>query len=279
MIQIITDTASDITMAEAEELGVLLVKLRVSFPEAAYSQEQDDSFEQFYRLLEESRGLPTTSQPTPAEYLALFAAAKESKDSVVVIALSGNLSGTVQSAAIAKEMCGYDDIYIIDSKQAIIGQRLLVEYAVRLREEGRSAAQITATITDAVDRVRLFGALDTLKYLRKGGRIPKSTEVVGSVLGIKPLVELKNGSIEMAGKARGHAGAVTGMVKLVQADAHFDDSVPVYFGYTHTRQLCTNFRKIATQKFHLTKTRQCPVGSIVGTHVGPGAFAIAYLVK
>lgn len=279
MIRIITDTASDITGLQAAAMDVARVPLRIHFDEAPYDPLADEDFSQFYSLLESSKSLPTTSQTSPGDYLPLFQDAKEHGDTVIAILLSGALSGTVQSAHIAKDMAAYNNIHIIDSRQAIIGQRLLVEYAVRLRDEGKSAACIVDTITDALGRIRLFGALQTLKYLRKGGRIPKSTEMVGTVLGIKPIISLQQGSIVMAGKARGHAGAMTAMVKLIGENTRFDPAAPVYFGYTQDEKAARNFRKLATVKYHLTNTAFHPVGPVVGTHIGPGAFAVAYLVK
>lgn len=280
MIRIVTDTAADIPLAEANSLAVELVKLNVNFGDMPFDVLAEDAFDVFYRLLESSKELPTTSQPAPTDYLQIFQSAKEAGDEVVVITLSSKLSGTLQSATIAKQMADYEPIYIIDSKQAAMGQRLLVEYAARLRDSGKTAAQIAGVIGDAAGRVCLFAALDTLKYLRRGGRIPRSAEVVGTLMGIRPLITVNSeGSVSMAGKARGHAGAVTGMVKLMDAHTNFDDAAPVYFGYTAQDQYCRNFAKLAAARYRLKNTPIVPVGPVVGTHVGPNAFAVAYLVK
>lgn len=279
MTVILTDTACDITLNQAIAMDVEVVPMRVSFGDLPYEQLADEHFEQFYQLLESEKSLPVTSQPSPADFLTTFARAKTRGDSVVAILLSGQLSGTVQSAAIAKEMADYDDIHIVDSLQATIGQRLLVDHAVRLRQRGLNGAEIAVILTEMAGRIRLFGALDTLKFLRKGGRIPRSTEVLGTALGIKPIVQLTDGVITMAGKARGHAGAVTTMVRLMEENADFDPATPVYFGYTKAEAAGVKFRKLAAAKFKLKATELHPVGATIGTHVGPGAFAAAYLVK
>lgn len=279
MIRIVTDTASDISAAQARQLNVELVKLGVMFGDTPYDQTQDENFDTFYQMLGSTKELPVTSQPSPEAFLSVFNRAKEAGDEVIAILLSSRLSGTVQSASIAKELSGYANIHIVDSLQAITGQRLLVEYAVRLRDAGKSAADITAAIMEALPRIRLFGALDTLKYLRKGGRIPATTEVIGTMMGIKPLVRLDDGLLGMAGKARGHAGAVTNMIKLVDADCDFDPATPVYFGFTGTQKQMVAFRQLCIQRYGLRDTATCAVGSVIGTHVGPGALAITYLVK
>lgn len=278
MIKIMTDTASDISLKQAARMDVEIVPLQVSFGDEPYEQLADDAnFTQFYTRLEATKALPTTSQISPAEYLAHFVKARQQGDDVIVIALSGGLSGTCQSARLAAQMAAYDDrIFIVDSLQAIIGQRLLVDYAVRLRAEGKSAEEIYHTLTEAAGRVVTYGALDTLRYLRKGGRIPRSAEVIGSMLGVKPLIKLEDGIIGMAGRARGHAGAVTQLLKLM-GEKEIDQTLPVYFGYTQVRAQGLALCKVAGNKFGLQNMRCYPVGGIVGTHVGPGGIAVAFM--
>lgn len=280
MIRIITDTASDITLSQAKALGIDIVAMRVQFGDSPYNQLQDEDFSAFYTLLENAKALPTTSQPSPADFLELYEDAQEKKQSVVVITISSGLSGTLQAATIAKDMCDYDEIYIIDSKQAAMGQRLLVEYAVQLRAQGNSAAEIAVLVREASSRVVLYAALDTLKYLRKGGRIPKSAELLGTVLSIKPIIGLDTeGKVCMRGKARGLAGAVTNLIKLMDERNDIDDTMPVYFGYTLQETPSRNFMKVATARYHLKNAQFYPVGATIGTHIGPGAMAVAYLCK
>lgn len=280
MIRIITDTASDITLRQAAGLDVDMVSLRVQFGDVPYEQLADENFEQFYKMLEESKELPVTSQPAPADYLNLFAKAKAAGDDVIVVTLSSGLSGTYQTACLAAEMADYERIYVVDSLSALTGQRMLVEHAARLRDEGRGAGEIYAILNDMSHRIVVFGALNTLKNLRKGGRIPKTAEVIGAVMGIKPLIYVKeDGAVGMAGKARGSAGAIAAMVKLVEKNHDFDPTVPVYFAYTSKDTLCRNFRKLCVSHFKLKNTEMYPAGASIGTHVGPDAFAVTYLSK
>lgn len=278
MIRIITDTSADITASQAKELQVDIVPLEIHFEGAPYDPLADETFDVFYRMLESAKQLPTTSQPAPGKYLSLYSQALAAGDDAVVITISSKISGTYQSAMIAREMAAdASRIHVVDSLSAITGQRLLVELAVNLRAKGLGAAEIAEAIRDAADRVVLIAGLDTLKYLRKGGRIPKSAEVLGTVLGVKPLLQLENGSIVMAGKARGRTAVIGALLDMVAEKADFDPSMPVYFGYTHEDAQCNAFHKAAMEKFDLKNTVQYPIGSVVATHVGPGAFAIVYL--
>lgn len=279
MIRIISCTSSDMTLEESKNLNVELVPLQVMFGDEPYDSFTDVNFEGFYQKLESYKELPVTSQPSPAAFLAVYSRAKLEGDDVVVITISSKLSGTYQSAVIAQGMADYDKIHIIDTEQASVGQRLLVDLAVKLREEGKSAADIAAELEKAKKRVVLFAALDTLKYLRKGGRIPKTTEVIGTVIGIKPIITLNQGAIVMADKARGHAGLMANLFKLVSASGKFDPSMPIYFGYSNSDYLSNAFQKFLKQKMELPETLEYPIGAVIGTHVGPGALAIAYLVK
>ncbi|MGI6003837.1 MAG: DegV family protein [Christensenellales bacterium] len=279
MIKIVTDTASDITPAQAEAMDVQLAEIGVIFSGIPF-QSDDETFREFYRKLEVSKELPTTSQPSPEAFLDVYNQAKEAGGSVIVITLSSGLSGTYQSATIAKDMVRYDGIHVVDTRSAIIGQRLLVEQAAKMRGEGKSAEEIVAWLEDARERLVLFGALDTLKYLRKGGRIPKSAEMLGTMLGIKPIITINpEGKIELVGKSRGHAGMIAMVIKQIKERSDdFDETTPLYVGYTYEQKLCDQFLEALHEAYDV-ETSVHPVGAVVGTHIGPGAFAVAYLAK
>lgn len=279
MIKIITDTSSDITPEQAKKMDVTLITLPVTFEDTPYDQLGDENFEQFYNLLEHSKVLPVTSLSTPGEYLDIFNEAKISGDSVVVIPISSNLSGSFQSACLAKEMADYEDIHIVDALQAIVGLRLLVEHAVQLRSEKKSAGEIAERVLEVSRRIRVYGAVDTLKYLIKGGRVPKTAGVVGTALNIKPIVFLQDGFVRPAGKARGRNGAFAAMLKYISEDMDFDPSFPFCFGYTKDREQMDVFSKTATEKFNLKNIMVYPVGGVVGTHLGPNSIIAAWVVK
>lgn len=278
MIQIVTDSASDITLKQAEEMNIQIVPLTILFEDGVCPQETDEDFQIFYEKLIKENGLPKTSQPTPNKYLEIFRLAKEVGDEVLVITLSGGLSGTVQSAKLAKDLAGYERIEIIDSKQAILTQRMLVEYAVKLRDEGKTLDEITALVLKQREKLTVFGMLDTLTYLKKGGRIPASMALLGNLLRIKPVIILKDSVLEQLGKARGRKDGLK-MLCAQMEEAEIDLSFPVYFGYTLDPEPTKQFQAEMEQKFQLKNTKLYPVGGVIGTHVGPNCVAVAFAVK
>ena len=278
MIQIVTDSASDITLKQAEEMNVQIVPLTILFEDGVCPQETDEDFQIFYERLMKENGLPKTSQPTPNKYLEIFRLAKAVGDEVLVITLSGGLSGTVQSARLAKDLAEYERIVIIDSKQAILTQRMLVEYAVQLRDQGRTLDEITELVLKQREKLTVFGMLDTLTYLKKGGRIPASMALLGNLLRIKPVIILKNSVLEQLGKARGRKDGLK-MLCAQMEHAEIDLSFPVYFGYTLDPEPTKQFQAEMEQKFQLKNTKLYPVGGVTGTHVGPNCVAVAFAIK
>lgn len=278
-IRIITDSPSDITIKEGKKLKVDIVPLKIIFDGKSYREEVDLTMEEFYKKLDASKELPTTSTPSPEDYLTYYNDAKKAGDSVIVITLSAGISGTYQCANLAKDMADYSNIHVIDSMSATVGQRLLVEYAVKLRDESKSVEEIIETIENAKHRVVFFAVVDTLKNLHKGGRLSKGVTIAGTILKVKPIITLKDGTVSLIEKARGFNGSVKTVTELIHASGEIDTTLPVYFGYSDTSDLCTTFREKITEKFNLTNTNTYPVGGVIGTHVGPGAYVMCYLKK
>ena len=277
MVRIITDSSSDILPAEALQKGVTVIPLKVMFGEKTYHDGVDLPHEQFYKLLTEAKTLPTTSQPTPADFEPFFRDAQQAGDSVVCILLSGHLSGTLQSAEIARELCGGENLYIIDSRQAIIGLRMLVELAVKMRGEGASAKEIASAVEEAKGRIRLYAMVDTLEYLHKGGRLSKTVAIVGTALKMKPILTLRDGKLEMLTKARGLDGSIEALLKILEKCPGIDKSGPVMYGYTQNAGQCMEFRERANARYGFVHTPLYSVGSAIGTHVGPNAMVIGFL--
>ena len=278
-IRIITDTPSDITIKEGKKLNIDIVPLKIIFDEKSYLEDIELSMEDFYKKLKTAKNLPTTSTPSPEDYLKFFEEAKNAGEEVIVITLSGSVSGTYQCANLAKNMANYSNIYIIDSAQATIGQRLLVEYAIQLREQGKTAKEIVEIIEEVKKKVVLYAMVDTLEYLHKGGRLSKRSTIAGTILKIKPIITLKEGAVSLIGKARGANGAMKTIFDLISQESPIDPSLPVYFGSTNNYELCYSCKEKADKKYNLTNTKMYPVGGVIGTHVGPGAYVIAYLKK
>lgn len=275
-MKIITDSASDITLKEAADLSVDIVPLTIQFEDGVCKQETAEDIDRFYERLLSAAALPTTAQPSPELYLKLYRESMEKGEEVLVLTLSGGLSGTINAVELAKEICGYDKIEIVDTHQAIISQRMLVEYAVRLRDEGNSAAEIGKKIADVRDRIVVCGVLDTLTFLKKGGRIPPALAVLGNMLRIKPVIVLRDSVLDLLGKARGSKAGRELLYKEMEA-RKLDPDWPVFFGYTVDKAQGEAFMEDTIKKYGLTSARLYPVGGVIGTHVGPNCIAVAFV--
>ncbi|MHB8129821.1 MAG: DegV family protein [Mobilitalea sp.] len=276
-VKIITDSTSDISLDQAKKMGITIVPLKVIFGDKEYKEGIEITMDGFYEKLVTVEKLPTTSQPSPDDFLEYFQQAKEAGDSVVVILIAGKLSGTLQSATIAKEMVDYSEIYIVDSLNAITGLRLLVEHAVKLSEQGMSASQIADTLESIKNRIVLLAMVDTLEFLYKGGRLSKSSAIIGSLLKFKPILQLKDGAIGVVGKERGTNKGIAKILEIVDELGAIDQNYPIYFGYTAEDSKTLQLKEKVIEKFKLDNTHIYPVGCVVGTHVGPGACILTYI--
>lgn len=277
-MMIITDSASDITLQEAREMGIEMVSLQIKFSDGDFIQEKEEDFDRFFKKLAEEKDLPVTSQPSPDDFLQLYREAQEREEDVLVITLSSGLSGTVNAANLAKQISEYDRIWIVDSEQAIVTQRFLVQRAVSMRAEGKSVEEIVACLDDLKKRLVVCGMLDTLTYLKKGGRIPASLAVLGNMLQIKPIIELKDKVLVMLGKARGRKGAKKYLWTEFESYER-DENEPVYFGYTSDKEIVREFMEETVEKYGIKDYAMYAVGGIIGTHVGPSCIAISFAKK
>lgn len=277
MVKIITDSTADFTAAEAAELGIDIVHLRTRFGDEEYIDGVDITPHQFYEKLVESDVLPTTSQPSPAEFEAAFASALEEAGEVVAITISSALSGTYQSAVIAAEAFG-DRVRVVDSLSASIGEQVIVRRAAQLAAEGLSAAELAGRIEAERGDVCVLALLDTLEYLKRGGRISAAAAFAGGVLAIKPVITLRDGAVVMAGKARGSKNGGNLLNQFAEKRG-IDFSRPYLLGYTGLSDAL--LMKYAADSGELWRAyaEELPVtaiGSVIGTHGGPGAIAVAF---
>lgn len=276
MLRIVTDTASDITVAQAKDMNIDLVSLDITFEDGPAPQRTEADFQRFYERLQTCEKLPVTSRTPPEEYLHIFEDAKAKGDDVLVITLSSGLSGTVDSALMAKQIAAYDRIEVVDSHQAILTQRMLVEHAIHLREEGYPLQDVVERIKKMREQLVVCGVVGTLKYLQKGGRIPASLAAVGTLLRIKPVIVLEDKILKQLGKARGYEAGEAMLYKRMEEDG-FNKAYPVYFGYTSNRELTEKFMQQTKERYGLTQTRLFPVGGVIGTHCGTDCVAVAYV--
>lgn len=274
-VRIIVDSSTDLAPAIRERVTVQ--PLTVHFGDQEYVDGVTITTKEFYQKLVSCKDLPSTSQASPFAFATVFQEAVDEGFDVVAITVSSQLSGTHQSACIAAaDFPG--SVYVVDSKNVAISAGVLAAYAVELVDRGLSAAEIAAEITACADRVKLMAVVDTLEYLHRGGRVSKAVAIGGGLLSIKPMIALEDGQIKMAGKARGNKQANALMNKAV-AELGVDYDKPILLAYTGTEDKL--LREYMAQSVDLWPegTPVTIVGSVVGTHAGPGAVAIAFFTK
>lgn len=277
-VRLIIDAGCDLTTQQADKLGVILIPMTIHFADKEYRSGVDLSHEEFYKLLSDAKQLPTTSQPTPYDFEEAYQKVADDGDEAVVLCVSSALSGTFQSATIAKS--GFEDrIYVVDTKAVSLAQRILLDYAISLKNHGASAKEIAQEIERKKVDVCAYGAVETLEYLIKGGRLSKAAGAVGSVLGIRPVLCLSDGALAVAGKARGAKGAVA-MTHSLIAEIGVDHSMPAAVGYTGSDpSVLSPFMEAPNSVWAGFDIPVYNVGSTVGTHTGPGLFIAAFFKK
>ncbi len=276
--RIIVDSTADLVPEIKKRVHI--VPLTVHFDDEEYIDGVTIDHEIFYKKLIEGDVLPTTSQATPAAFMAEFEKAKEAGESAVVITLASKLSGTYQSAMIAAN--DYDNVYIVDSTSVATGNGILVELALQLLDEGKNAEEIAQILETEKQKIVTVALLDTLEYLKKGGRISKTAALAGAVLNIKPVLSIADGEIMVLGKARGSKMGSNLLVQEIDKSGGIDFSKPVLLGYTGISDAL--LLKYIEDSRHiwegnLEEIRYTTVGSVVGTHAGPGAIVVSFFKK
>ena len=273
-VRIIVDSTADVTPQVRARIDS--VPLTIHFGEESFVDGVDIDHKTFYEKLERTDVLPTTSQATPFAFSEVYQKAVDRGEDVVVITISSLLSGTYQSAVIAAEDFP-GRVHVVDSKTVTLGAAALVEYALGLADEGMDAAAIAEKLTAEREKVHLIALLDTLEYLKRGGRISKTVAFAGGLLGIKPAISLDGGEVKLIGTARGSRQGTNLMDQKITAAGGIDFARPVLLGYTgQSDALLQKY----TAESALLKEHQdlpvCVVGGVVGTHAGPGAIAAAF---
>lgn len=273
--RIIVDSTADLMPGYKEQVRV--VPLTVHFGDREYIDGVTIDHKTFYEKLVEEDTLPTTSQATPDAFTKEFEAAKQAGESCVVITLSGKLSGTCQSASIAA--ADYENVYVVDSGNASVGGGILTELALQLRDEGLSAPEIAAQLDEEKQRIVTVALVDTLEYLKRGGRISKSLAFAGTMLQIKPVLAVTDGEIQLLGKARGSKMGNNLLAQEIQKAGGVDFSRPVLLGYTGLSDALLQ-KYIEDSRWlwadHAETLRYTTIGSVIGTHAGPGAVAVSF---
>lgn len=276
-VRIITDSTSDLSYDLQEQLGIEIVPLTVRFGSEDYQDGITLSREQFYERLKSCAALPTTAQVNPETFVRVFEK-YDAGDEIIGIFISGELSGTYQSAVIAKELLGRDSIHLIDSRTVTFALALLVKEAARLRDEGRTAGEICAVLPELIGRMRFYAMLDTLKYLKMGGRLSASSALLGTMLRIKPIITVKDGLVEVCGKKQGQRAAMEEIAKKVREDLPAE-GYPVAFGDSVAPDMTRLLKESLADTVDVQHAVTLALGAVVGTHAGPGCAGIAYIAR
>lgn len=276
MIKIMVDSASD--CRDQKELYDYFVPLTVHIAGQDYKDGVDLDRDTFYKLLTTTGEFPKTSQPSPDDFLQYFKDAKRNGDEIICFCLSSALSGTYQSACIAKDMAEYNGIYVIDTRAVTHMIAYLAAYARKLAADGLSAAEIAEKCEALKEKVKVLAGLDTLEYLYKGGRLSRASAAVGEIAGIKPIVTVtEEGKVNAGSKAIGLNRAVQTLLTKMGA-FEIDESFPIFTVYTYGTE---NVEKLEARlsAAGYSPAERLQVGSTIGAHVGPGVYGVLFVTK
>lgn len=280
-VKLLVDSSSDVTMEEAKELGIEMIPMTITFGDEMYSDGVDISKREFFEKLIESDELPKTSQINMFQFEERFKEMTADGSEVVAITISSKLSGTYSNAVQAAEGFG-GKVFVVDSLNACIGERILLQYAVRMLKDGVSAKEMVERLNEGKHHIKLMALLGTLEYLQKGGRISAATAISGEILHIKPVISIVEGEVKMVGKAMGSKKGSNLLTQMIDKSGGIDFEMPYVAAYSGLED--SLLQKYLQDSAHLWKDSidEVPsycIGSTIGTHIGPGAIAVAYFSK
>ncbi|MBE5817551.1 MAG: DegV family protein [Clostridiales bacterium] len=276
MVKILLDSASDVSAGETNH--DYLISIRINFDGEDFRDGVDIDSNTFYKKLVSDGVFPSTSQPSPIEFEEVFSKVKQDGDELVYLAVSSKLSGTYQCAMLAKENVGYDGIYIVDTLNATHAIALLAQHAKCLVNKGLTASEIARECQKLSARLRVVAGVDTLEYLRRGGRLSNVSAAVGEVVKLKPVVAITpNGKVESIGKCLGRAKAIK-FVSDWTAKNQPDESFPIWSLYTYGEENCVALEaSLKAQGITVNERKQ--IGPTIGTHCGPGVYGVVFVAK
>ena len=279
MVRIITDSSADLEPREYDALGITCIPLTVFFGDTEYQENVTLSKDQFYELLAGGE-FPKTAQPSPQLLLDIFEEARDAGDEAIYFPISSAISGTYQTACATKSMVDYDGCYVFDSKNATGGLRVLLEHAVRLRDQGKTAQQIMDGVAALQDKIVLYACMDTLEYLYRGGRISQTVYKLGTMAQVKPIIRVtEEGAIEVPAKAMGMRKGMDWLCKRLEVRKP-DLNHSFYAMYTGERSngvlLAEKFRALG---YDIPDEKIINVGAAIGSHVGPNACGMVYVAE
>ncbi|NLI93865.1 MAG: DegV family protein [Peptococcaceae bacterium] len=274
-IKIITDSTSDLPEYLLEELDISIVPLKVLFGEEVYRDRIDLSNPEFYAKMSGHKELPTTAQVNPGEFIEEFSKHIDGGNEIIGIFISSKLSGTFSSAVIAKETLAKGQIYLIDSKNASFGLGLMVIEAARMAKQGKTAQEIVVRLESLIDSVPFYGIIDNLENLKKGGRLSSTGAFAGNLLGIKPIISLKDGAVVMAGKARGLKKAYSWVLEDIKSKNYDLNGKSVAIAHAAAKDDLAEFKQLILKEYKPKEIIEFEIGAVIGTHTGGGCIGIS----
>lgn len=275
MIKILVDSSADCNLQDG--IVDLIVPISVNIDGTEYKSGIDITSDKFYELLQSAKEFPRTSQPSPQLFVEIFEAAKEAGDQLIYLCLSSCFSGTYQGALIAKDMVDYDDIYVIDTKGVTHMITVLAQYARSLINTGHTAGDIVDKCEELKGKIRVYAGVDTLEYLYKGGRLSRAGAAVGEIAGIKPIITVRDGRVEVVGKSIGKLRAMNTLLEKIKSH-EIDTDFPIYPMYTSGTENCEALEQRLKDSGYVIANR-LQIGSTIGSHVGPGVYAVMFVEK
>lgn len=279
MIRIVADSSCDISQEEAKKLNIEIIPMPVNFGNDTYFDGIDIDAQKFYEMLAKAKDLPTTSQPSPLEFIDRFKEVQESGDSLLLITLSSKISGSYNCACLYKDECGYENIEVVDSLSTVGQMQLLVLEAIKKRDEGKmNVHELADYLNKFKKRLRLIAVIDTLEYLHKGGRLSGAAKIFGTLLNIKPMIGIIDGEIRMINKKPGVNKAIEQLAQDFDS-YNIDTDCPILFGYSCTTDRMNMLIERLKKDHDLGEYKTASLGPVVGVHIGPGASYVTFAVK
>jgi DegV family protein with EDD domain len=276
-VKIVTDSTADLPQGLAEELDIAVVPLKVHFGDEEFLDWLDLDSESFFAKLKSSSVMPRTSQPSPADFEAVYKRVGEDGDTVISIHISAQLSGTYQSATIAKSMLEGMDLEVVDSKVTSMALGIVVIEAARAAKAGKNREEILAQVYDQLSRVRVFFGVDTLEYLQKNGRIGKASALLGGLLSVKPLLTLMDGVIVPKEKVRGKAKLMERLSGVVAEELGADVQGKAVILHGNDLDGALKLKEKLEEAYNFSELIVSSLGAVIGTHTGPGVLGVAIL--
>ena len=274
-VRIVTDSTADIPIEIAERMGIVVIPLKVHFGTNVFRDGIDITTEEFITRIRAESHLPTTSQPSPGEFVAVYEKMISQGEQIISIHLSSHLSGTFQSARTAKAIVDSKDIYVVDSKSASLGLGLIILSAAKAAQEGLNLREILALVHEKIERMKLVFLVDTLEYLQRGGRIGKAGALIGSLLRIKPILGLEDGQVIPLERVRGEAKAMERLVEIIAESTNQSKWYNCWVAYGNSKDKAVQLQANLSQVLQCESPMITRIGSVIMSHVGPELIGVA----